>query len=122
MPTADLGLQVRQQLSRYLAGQISLANFATWLTPVAFGVFEAEHTPAEDLVAEIELRLAEYTNGHWTEDDLRRLFRPITATYTSSLVPRPSVSLVSGTASLTRPTAVSYSASVVGTSRVRVSA
>lgn len=113
MSTTDLGLEVRRQLRRYIAGQLTLGDFATWLAPVALCVFEAEHTPTEDLVAEIQLRLAEYTSGHWTEEDLRRLLRPVTATYTAWLSPPPPVSFVSGTASLTQPATLSYSGLVV---------
>jgi hypothetical protein len=122
MSTAMLNLRIREQLSRYLAGQMSLRRFATWLAPIALESFETSDPQTEDLVAEIELRLAEYTNGDWTEEDLRQLLRPITLTYVSSFSARPTVTLVSGTSSSSPPSSINYSATVVDISHAKVRA
>ncbi len=64
--------RVMSELSRYLAGDISLGRFVelflacSWMTPAREG-----HA-TRDLLREIELRLAEHSNGHLTEDELRQ--------------------------------------------------
>jgi hypothetical protein len=67
---SDIAYQVRTELSRYVARETSLRRFVeaflalSWATPDEAG-------PVADLVHEIELRLAEHSNGHLTEDELR---------------------------------------------------
>ncbi len=60
----------REQVSRYLAGAISLEDLEVWLAREAWG--------REDIgpvAAEADLRLAEYSGGHWSEDELRAALR-----------------------------------------------
>jgi hypothetical protein len=66
----QLELNVRNELVRYLAGEISLSSFRNW--------FDAEtwNTPSE-LSADIDRLLAEYDNGDWTEEAVRKKLLPL---------------------------------------------
>ncbi len=68
--------EVVSALSQYLAGEISLADFQDWLAPLAWES-DALDADAADLVDSIQLRLAEFTSGHLTEDELREELRSI---------------------------------------------
>ena len=54
---APLDLEIRQQLARYLAKQITLDDFEDWFVAESWNVHRDENTAATDLVFEIELRL-----------------------------------------------------------------
>jgi hypothetical protein len=61
---------IRENVARYLAHQISLDDFQIWFVPRAWEVLETG-APAAALASQIELLLAEYTNGDRTENELR---------------------------------------------------
>lgn len=64
---------IHQQLSRYLAGDISVKELHQWLMP-QFWTMDREAEPdALALASEIGLYLAEYGAGHRTESELRSL-------------------------------------------------
>lgn len=69
----SLDFELRYWVARYLTGEVSLAEFRRWLLPVAWRAGEPG-APDSQLVRVAELRLAEYMNGHWAEDDLRTMF------------------------------------------------
>lgn len=64
------------KLACYLAGKTSLQQFDEWFVPAAWNVTPASDPEAADLVGEIYLRVAEYTNGDWDEEELKGLLRP----------------------------------------------
>jgi hypothetical protein len=68
---SDLAADIRAALAQYLAGEIPLAAFDKWFTPATWNVERRTDPQAQALADEIDLRLAEYTNGHWTEAELR---------------------------------------------------
>ena len=76
---ATLDAEIRGWLARYLGGEVSLQEFEDWLIPVAWSLDPEGHSAAEDIAYEIELRLAEFTNNHWTEPELRDMLRPLAA-------------------------------------------
>ena len=61
--------EIRQRVRELVDGRVSLREFQAWFLPATWELSEAEPI-AEDLTAEIELRLAEFSNGHWTESEL----------------------------------------------------
>ena len=61
--------EIRQKVRDLVDGRVSLREFQAWFLPATWELNEAEPV-AEDLAAEIELRLAEFSNGHWTESEL----------------------------------------------------
>src|ERR1700736_6735989 len=81
-----LDLDIRERLVAYLTGEIGLRDFRAWYVPTAWNVNTRRHGPIEDLVNEIDLRLAEFTNGHWSEDELRNVLRPLAQDYRGMIV------------------------------------
>jgi hypothetical protein len=61
---------MRQALSRYLSGEVSLAEFQEWFVPRAWEAL-GEGGPAADIAGHIELLLAEFTGGYQDEIELR---------------------------------------------------
>ncbi len=74
---ASLDRAVREHLARYLRGETSLRDFDAWFVPATWEVSQERDPVAHDLTNEIYLRLAEYSNGHWTEAELKDLLRPL---------------------------------------------
>ena len=68
----SLDSEARLWIARYLDREISLAEFNRWLLPVAWATGEPD-SPDSRLMHRSELWLAEYTNGHRTEDEVRSL-------------------------------------------------
>ncbi len=73
-PSAFLTLQ--EQLRRYIADELSLDAFRDWFTPATWASDGASDNDARELSYEIEHRLAEFTHGDWTEQELKLLLRP----------------------------------------------
>jgi hypothetical protein len=72
-----LGAEIRQELRRYLAGELPIAEFTDWFIPILWDAAEGNNEAAADLAAHVDLLLIEYSNGDWTEDQLRDLLRPL---------------------------------------------
>lgn len=71
MSSFDVAL--REQLARYVAGEITLAEFRRWFLPQIWDLAEDDQS-VSPITRRVELRLAEFMNGHWSEDDLKRFF------------------------------------------------
>lgn len=69
--TGSLDQEIQQQLDWYLRGDISLADFEAWLVPATWDISPQSDSAAQDLATAITLRVAEFTKGDWTEDELR---------------------------------------------------
>jgi hypothetical protein len=67
----SLNLIIRDKLASYLVGELSLEDFEDWFVPESWNVAQTNDQNATNLVYEIELWLAEYSNGHWSEDELK---------------------------------------------------
>ena len=68
-----LGLKLRDQLRRYVDGEISLSEFDEWFVPATLDVERWDDPAAEELTWEIFLRIAEYSHGDWTEAELKQM-------------------------------------------------
>lgn len=78
---SSLNLDIRRWLARYLAGDISLKAFDDWFAPATWNI-SREHDPeARKLAYEITHRLAEFTDGYWTERELQMLLQPLEENY-----------------------------------------
>ena len=66
-------ISLREQLARYLAGETTLQKFREWFVPAVWNL-TAESQLLSPVTRRVELRLAEYLNGSWSEDDLKSLF------------------------------------------------
>ena len=69
MPPLDA--EIRDRVGQYLAGEQSLHEFLEWFIPVSADIDQSDDRRAEDLAGEILLRWAEFTNGDWTEAELK---------------------------------------------------
>jgi hypothetical protein len=77
--------ELQHQLSRYLENQITLDQFRDWFDDETWGLGAEPESPLRRLAGTVELRIAELTNGHLTEHELRDLLRPLLPEYTSAL-------------------------------------
>lgn len=62
---------IDEHLQRYLRGEDSLAEFEAWLVPQTWDLSPQEDREGHERSTAIVLRIAEFTNGDWTEDQLR---------------------------------------------------
>jgi hypothetical protein len=79
---ADLDLQIRTELTRYLSTQISLHEFRDWFLPTAWNADARADGGTAELVHEIELMLSEFEAGHWLESEVRERLAPLVTAYT----------------------------------------
>lgn len=66
--------ELRQELARYLKGHCTLQDFEDWFVPRSWNFNQNSNPSLQKLVAQIELSIAEFSNGDWTEKELRREF------------------------------------------------
>src|SRR5215469_1451233 len=77
----SLDFNIRERLATYLANEISLSEFEDWFFPETWDVDQVDDLALLNLVYGIKLRLAEFSHGDWTEDELRSLLRPFIQQY-----------------------------------------
>ena len=70
MESDDLHLQIQHWLRSYLDNNFSLEEFQDWFVAASWNVSKSGNWLATRLTYAIELKLAEYTSGHWSESDL----------------------------------------------------
>jgi hypothetical protein len=78
---SHLDLAIREKLSSYLVGKISLEEFEDWFVLESWNVAQSNNSNAVNLVYEIELWLAEYSDGHWSEKQLKNYLVPLVTDY-----------------------------------------
>jgi hypothetical protein len=83
----SLDIEIRDKLIFYLLGEISLEDFKGWFVPILWDVDHSNNQTAINMAYEIELRLAEYSDGYWNEDELKQFFRPLIENYSINIVP-----------------------------------
>jgi hypothetical protein len=77
----SLDIEIRERLASYLVDEISLGEFEDWFVAASWDVIHRESRIAIELVYDIELLLAEYSNGCWNEDELKGHFIPLVQEY-----------------------------------------
>jgi hypothetical protein len=98
----SLEFEIRDHILAYLAGEISLRDFEDWFFPKTWEA-EADKSgdrPLIDLVYQIKLDWAEYTNGDWSEKDVRSMLKSLAERVTISSSPSR---LIYGTSSKNIP-------------------
>ena len=73
--------ELRQELARYLKGQCTLKDFEDWFVARSWNFSQNSNPSLRKLVSQIELSIAEFSNGDWTENELRQQLRILTTTY-----------------------------------------
>jgi len=61
-------------LRAHLLGIESLDAFEDWFVARSWNIHQSGDQPSIDLVSEIELHLAEFSSGHWSEAELEKFF------------------------------------------------
>lgn len=69
MPTS-LEQEIRDAVMNYISGAMPLRHFKKWFASATWNV--GADNDLRRLVSEIELLLAEFSNGDWTENELKR--------------------------------------------------
>ena len=83
----SLDIEIRNKLASYLFGEISLQDFEDWFVPSSWNVIHSGNRAAVNLVYEIEPWLAEFSDGFWSEDELKRNLRPLVNNYQIDISP-----------------------------------
>ncbi len=113
-------LELREHLAATASGRLSLQEFREWFGPVAWEA-ESAHQPTDtDLIDEVELLLAEFDNGDWSELELADAFDALSRTYrVPPRQPRPGVQAgsLSATVGRARGAAITGPLVLVGTPR-----
>lgn len=78
---AHLDHEIRERARQYLRGSLSLRDFYLWLVPATWDVHLGDNSEAKRLAYELQHRINEFTNGDWTESELKELFREALGTY-----------------------------------------
>ena len=73
----QLTLKIQNHLARYLSGEITLEDFRKWFDVATWDAVDTATTAAQQLAGQIDLWLAEFSKGHWTESELREKLRPL---------------------------------------------
>ena len=66
--------ELRQELGRYLKRHCTLKDFEDWFVPRSWDFNQNTNPSLQKLVSQIELSIAEFSNGDWTENELRQQF------------------------------------------------
>ena len=69
--------ELQTHLSSYLNHAASLDDFRDWFDDETWGLAAEPDSPLRRMAGTIELRIAEFTNGHLSEDELRVLLQPL---------------------------------------------
>lgn len=83
----SLEFEIRDRLAAYLAGETSLRDFEDWFFPKTWDVDKLDDPALLDLVYQIKLDWAEFSNGDWSEKDLRSMLRSLAEKFTISASP-----------------------------------
>jgi len=76
-----LDLDIRSNLAAWELGLIELEAFEDWFIGATWDISKSGNEAAIMLTKEIDLRLAEHTNGHWTEQELKLKLAPFANVY-----------------------------------------
>jgi len=80
MVLMSLANAIRDKVISYLSGEISLDELEDWVVTRTWDVDKTGDWEGADLAHGIELLLAEYTNGHRSEEELREQFHAMLST------------------------------------------
>ena len=64
-------IELKNKLIEYISGELSISEFEDWFIPSYWNVHRRNDEELSNLVYDIELELAEYSIGDWTEKELK---------------------------------------------------
>jgi hypothetical protein len=76
-----LDVEIRSHLIEYLLGRFSLDQLQEWLAVHTWDVHQTGLRFAQELAYTLQHRIAEYSNGDWSEDELKDLLRPLASVF-----------------------------------------
>lgn len=76
-----LDLEIRRRVADYLAGTRSIHDFREWFGTVTWNIEQRESPSTAALAREIELLLAEYEHGDWSDIELAEKLTPLVTRY-----------------------------------------
>jgi len=79
MPPLDI--DIRDKIVSYLLDDISIEQLEDWFVSASYNFLQKENKNIVDLVSDIGLLLAEYSNGDWSENELKNFLRPMVESY-----------------------------------------
>jgi hypothetical protein len=79
---------IRRRLARFLSGKSSLRSFYRWFTSATWEIEKQAPLHVQKLVFAIKLRLAEYSSGQWSKQELRKKLEPFVTSITVQLAVR----------------------------------
>ncbi len=82
----SLTREIEEQLERYLQGERTLSDFEAWLVPETWDLSPQADRPAHELATAITLRIAEFTSGDWSEEELRAALADLPRSAVSPLI------------------------------------
>ena len=77
--------ELRHRAADYVSGRSTLSELEIWLGPVAWSLDETADKHFRELVNALELRIAEYTSGAWSDEQIRELIENIAVPPSASL-------------------------------------
>ena len=80
-----LDTDIRNRLAEYLRGETTLRSFQEWFIRETWDIQNLAPQHILDLVYSIKLKLAEYTSGHLTENEVRETLRQYVEHFTMVL-------------------------------------
>jgi hypothetical protein len=89
--------ELRNQLVRFLGNEMSLDDFEDWFVEKSWNAQKDSDLLAQRLAYAIELRLAEYSNDHLSESELRRELLELSKQHMLTLFQSPSLQSGSST-------------------------
>src|SRR5687767_10932897 len=94
--------QLRDFIASYLSGEVSLMVFQERIVQEAFEAFSGTDQLGGPMLADVELRLAEYTNGHLDEQHLNEALKAILYGWSSIVFSRALVESAVGATFIVR--------------------
>jgi hypothetical protein len=73
--------EIRGQIIQELTGRLSLEDFEDWLAQRSWNMHLDSPREAQELAADIQLRLAEFSLGHLPETELREDFKKFVSNF-----------------------------------------
>jgi hypothetical protein len=88
-------VELRNQLIRFLNDELSLEDFEDWFVQNSWNVHKIPDLVLQRLVYAVELRLAEMSSEHLSEDEFRRELADLVKVYSMNISQEPS-SVITG--------------------------
>ena len=117
----SLEFKIHEKLAEYLGEEITLHEFEDWFFPETRDIDQIDDPTLANLVYGIKLSLAEFSNGDWTETELRSLLRPFLEKYVA-VASQPVVQYGTSNVSYRMTASITYSDRSADIRLLRVSA